>query len=110
MLAAGGYLVVGDAAVEARLGAGARFVGWVSGGDQHDMQNGDPDGVRLMRGDMRLDGVAYANRAMASVTAEPPAPDDPNEGGDQSIGRCPPRAGSPWLLRPMTPGAANNCP
>ncbi|MEZ4433494.1 MAG: lamin tail domain-containing protein, partial [bacterium] len=110
LIPAGGYLVVGDAAVEARMAAGGRFVAWASANDQHDIQNGDPDGVRLMRGDTRLDGVVYARGSIPSVTDEPAAPDDPNDGADQAIGRCPSAAGAPWLLLPMSPGARNTCP
>ncbi len=108
-LAAGGFIVVGDPAVGDLLPEGALFVAWDSAGNNHDIQNGDPDGVRLMGPEGRIDGVVYARGAMPDVTDEPSAPDDPNNAAGESIQRCPLPDG-PWLLRPMTPGAPSDCP
>lgn len=105
----GGFLVVGDPGVGALLPPEALFIGWQSAGGEHDIQNGNPDGVRLLGPEGRIDGVVYSSGTMPDVTDEPTAPDDPNDAAGESIQRCPMPDG-PWVLLPMSPGLPSDCP
>ncbi|MEZ4467866.1 MAG: lamin tail domain-containing protein [bacterium] len=107
MLAPGGYLVIGVAAVRAALPAGTLSLDMPANG----LQNGAPDGVRLMRGNAFVDGLAYEG-AMAGVGEGMPGIADPGEG---SLVRCPDGADSGdnandfVLVAAPTPGAPNAC-
>ncbi|MEZ4472827.1 MAG: lamin tail domain-containing protein [bacterium] len=106
-LAPGAYLVIGVAAVRAALPPGTLSLDMPANG----LQNGAPDGVRLMRGNAFVDGLAYEG-AMAGVGEGMAGPTDPGEG---SLVRCPDGSDSDdnaadfVLVAAPTPGAPNAC-
>jgi hypothetical protein len=104
-LASQGRLVVGDSAVLAALPAGTPRITLKSLG----VQNG-PDGLRLMLGGRRLDGLAYEGPTADTGEGRPVGADD----AELAFGRCPTGFDSDdnqldFQLRQPTPGAANRC-
>ncbi len=116
-LAPGGYLVVADEGVA--VPAGVAVVRLPSGSNQnHNIENGDPDGVRLIDGgnpDAPVDGIAYGGPMPGTGEGASSAPDDPNDAAGLTIGRCPngvdtdDNAADVALTSAGTPGAANAC-
>lgn len=106
-LPVGGYLVVGVDAVLAALPGGTPSISQPG----NFLQNGAPDGVRLLLDDVFFDGVAYEG-TMEGTGEGTTAPSDI---GDGSLSRCPNGAdtddnGADFKLVPtMTPGAPNMC-
>jgi hypothetical protein len=103
---AGGYLVVGSASVVEALpqevpGAAISVP----------IQNGDPDGVRLLDSETVLDSLSYGG-PVPGVTELETAPTDTGQG---SIGRCPNGSDSDdnatdfAFTEVATPGAENHC-
>ena len=105
-IAPGGYLVVGSAAVVEALPEAVPGIA-VS----PSIQNGDPDGVLLRRGQSVLDSLSYGG-VIAGVTEGAPAPTDLDQG---SIGRCANGVdtddnGADFAFNEIpTPGAENQC-
>ena len=104
-LPAGGYLVIGGAGVVPPMGVLRMNL------PANGLQNGAPDGVRLMRGNLRIDGLAYEG-ALEGTGEGMPAIADPGAG---ALARCPDGAdgndnATDFVLVDMpTPGAANAC-
>jgi cytosine/adenosine deaminase-related metal-dependent hydrolase len=104
-LPAGGYLVIGGAGV--LVPQGVLRMNLPANG----LQNGAPDGVRIMRGNARIDGLAYEG-AMEGTGEGAAGIADPGEG---ALARCPDGAdgndnATDFLLVAMpTPGAPNAC-
>jgi hypothetical protein len=106
----GGYLVVGSAAVIAELPDGTLSIEMPNNG----LQNGGPDGVRVVNAEgARLDGFSYEG-AMPDVTEGAGA--DAQDVGAESVGRCPNGADSNdnltdfRTLEMPSAGAVNLCP
>lgn len=108
-VAPGGYIVVGNAAVIGALPDGVLSIELPANG----LQNGGPDGVRLvnLEGE-RLDGFSYEG-VMPDVTEG--AGSDAQDFGEGSVGRCPNGADTndnlaDFAFEPMpSPGVANAC-
>ena len=108
-LPAGGYLVIGNLPVVAALPDGVLNLVLPNNG----LQNGAPDGVRIMRNGEFVDGLSYEG-AMDGVTEGTTLPADLADIGDDALARCPDGADSgdnaaDFSLRAPTPGAANAC-
>ncbi len=119
-LAAGQYLVVGNASVAAA--AGALKISFASGNDK--IQNGAPDGVALISGSTLVDALSYEGSITAAAitgvgtvslvegTALPASVADSNT-ATKSLCRYPngtdnDNASTDWALRTtVTPGSAN---
>ncbi len=116
-LAPGGYLLVADQNVMAPGGVPVIRLPSASN-NNHNIENGDPDGVRLINGanpDAPVDGVSYGGPLAGTGEGASSAPDDPNDDAGTSIGRCPNAAetndnAADFLIGRATPGAANACP
>jgi hypothetical protein len=107
ILPAGGYLVVGDSEVLANLPEDVLSVE-LSGS----IQNGDPDGLRLLDGGIVVDSVSYGGN-IEDVTEGNSAPADTEEG---SVARCGNGEDSDnndadfAVTDTATPGLTNSCP
>ena len=117
-LAPGAYLVVADETVVVPAGALVIRMASAQNGNLN-IQNGDPDGVRLINGanpDAPADGVSYGGPMPGTSEGASSAPDDPNDANGQSIGRCAnghdtnDNAADFLLNTSASPGAANLCP
>ncbi|MCA9540214.1 MAG: lamin tail domain-containing protein, partial [Myxococcales bacterium] len=109
-LPGGAFLVVGDPAVRDLLPPGALFLAIASANDNHDFQNGDPDGVEITRNGEILDSVVYARGEIASLPDAVVIPDDPNDATTRAPSRCVAADGTvSWRLVDGTPGAPNAC-
>ena len=106
-LPAGGYLVVGSDLVTANVPSGVMTLPLPSGA----LQNGAPDGLRLMLNGTFFDGLAWEG-IMAGTGEVDSAGTD---AGDGSLARCPNGADTDinsvdfTLVTQMTPGEANAC-
>ena len=117
-LAPGAYLLVADEALA--VPAGVAVIRLPSASNQnHNIENGDPDGVRLIDGanpDAPVDGISYGGPMPGTGEGASSAPDDPNDDAGGSIGRCPngldtdDNAADVTLNAEGSPGVANNCP
>ncbi|MGK0358487.1 MAG: hypothetical protein ACI9U2_000776 [Bradymonadia bacterium] len=108
-LAPGAFLILGNAAVLVALPEGVLRIELPNNG----LQNGAPDGVRIMRGGEFVDGLSYEG-AMDGVTEGTALPDDVFDPGEGSLSRCPDGADSgdnaaDFSLRDSTPGVENAC-
>ena len=107
------FIVVGDEHVRASIPYGVAFLSWQSSGSEHDIQNGDPDGLILKRGNEILDSVSYGGTIELVTEGSGGAPDDP-DGALQTISRCPTSTDAnensrDFLLGSPTPGQHNSC-
>jgi hypothetical protein len=115
-LAPGGYLLVADQDVAAPAGVPVIRLPSASN-NNHNIENGDPDGVRLINGanpDAPVDGVSYGGPLAGTGEGASSAPDDPNDDAGTSIGRCPNGTdtndnAADFVIGAATPGAANTC-
>jgi len=78
------------------------------------IQNGAPDGLRIMNGGVFVDGLHYEG-TMSGIGEGSSAPTDTGANSNQSIGRCPngfdsDDNGNDFVVMPSTPGAPNICP
>jgi hypothetical protein len=110
-----GYLVVGDGIVAGILPPGTLFLDVESRGNQHDIQNGNPDGARLMFNGLVMDSMAYGGHHEVISEGPGSAPDDPNDDQGESISRCSNGTDTndneaDFRLAPASPGAPNSCP
>jgi hypothetical protein len=108
LLPAGDYLVIGSDALVATVPDGTLVISLGNGS----IQNGDPDGVRVVRADdLLVDGLHYGG-TMAGTGEGTSAPSDDGEG---ALGRCPDGTDTDQnqddfvLTCVVTPGAANDC-
>ena len=81
--------------------------------DTNLIQNGAPDGLRLMLGTATIDALSYEGNTAGSTEGSGVGLDD-TAVGDESISRCPDGADSDvnnadFALRAFSPGAANVC-
>lgn len=109
-LPAGGYLVLGNAGVIAALPDGVLSIPLPNNG----LQNGGPDGVRIVRNGEFVDGLAYEG-GMDGVTEGTALEADASDRGEGALTRCPNGAdtddnAADFTVNPPTPGAANMCP
>jgi predicted extracellular nuclease len=82
--------------------------------DTNLIQNGSPDGIGLRLGATLIDAVSYEGDTGAPYTEGAGAGTDTAD-GDEGLSRCPDgrdtdRNDADFLLRAITPGAANSCP
>jgi hypothetical protein len=111
-LVAGGFLVVASQTIidalpsnVARIAVSGPSAGWI--------QNGGPDGIRLVESGYLVDGVSYEG-VLAGVGEGAATPSDDN-GIPESLSRCPSGADIGnnsvdfSLTQYLTPGATNNC-
>lgn len=80
--------------------------------DSNLIQNGAPDAVALLFGGQIIDAVSYEGDTVGYTEGSGAEMED---NGDGSIGRCDDGADTnqnnvDFLFRPITPGAANDCP
>ncbi len=111
-LSPGQYLIYGAATVTSVAPVGCLTI--TASLAQDNIQNGAPDGVRIIVSATLADGVHYEG-TMAGVGEGTSAPTDTGANPDQSIGRCPNGAdtddnGIDFVVMPSTPGAPNTCP
>ena len=81
--------------------------------DTNWIQNGAPDGLRLMLGTATVDALSYEGDTAGATEGSGAGLDD-TAAGDESISRCPDGADSDvnnadFALRAFSPGAANVC-
>ena len=108
------FLVIGDPLVAESLPEGILFLPWVSAGSDHDIQNGNPDGVRLTDGEETLDSMSYGGVIETLTEGEIGAPDDRDGMDNLTISRCPhdldtDNNASDFRLATATPGVGNEC-
>ncbi|MEE2789517.1 MAG: amidohydrolase family protein [Myxococcota bacterium] len=113
-IAANSYVIVGDVGVRASLPATTVFIDLVSSGNDHDIQNGPSDGLRLLQGDEVIDALSYAGTIDGLTEGPSGAPDEPDDDAGSGIGRCPNGVdtndnGADFVLQPTSPGTANVC-
>ncbi len=116
-LAPGAYLLVADQSVVAPAGVPVVRLPSASN-NNHNIENGDPDGMRLINGanpDAPVDGVSYGGPLAGTGEGASSAPDDPNDDAGTTIGRCPNGSdtndnAADFVIGEATPGAANTCP
>jgi hypothetical protein len=106
-LAPGARLVVADDAVLLALPSGVVGLRLSGAG----LQNGGPDGLRLVRGDVVLDTVSYEG----SISGWGDGPGAGEDTGAGALARCPDgfdadHDARDFLLVTPTPGSANVCP
>lgn len=110
LLAPGGFLIVGSEKVLRDLPAGVRRVALTTA-----IQNGSPDGVRVVGADGELvDGLAYEGWMSGVGEGDSPVARESNSGLNESLGRCKDGADSDdnakdFTAMEPTPGAANLC-
>jgi predicted extracellular nuclease len=86
----------------------------LDGGPDVDLiQNGAPDAVALRQGETLVDTLSYEGNTVAPYTEGSGTGLD--DAGDQGLSRCPDGTdtdanNADFLLRAITPGAANSCP
>ncbi|MGC6417515.1 MAG: amidohydrolase family protein [Bradymonadia bacterium] len=108
------YLVVADRALAEALPPEALYVPIESRQTEHDIQNGDPDGVQLVAADVVIDALSYGG-PIPGVTEGPiGTPDDPNNDAGEGVSRCPNGHDSDdnsadFFVQLETPGQANAC-
>ncbi|MGH3070990.1 MAG: ExeM/NucH family extracellular endonuclease [Gaiellaceae bacterium] len=81
--------------------------------DTNLIQNGDPDGLRLMLGTTAIDALSYGGDTAGATEGSGAGLDD-TAAGDESLSRCPDGADSDvnnadFSLKAFSPGAANVC-
>lgn len=106
-LPAGGYLVIGVPAVVDALPEGVLTIT----ADVNVLQNGAPDGVRLMQSGELIDGVAYEGEMPGTGEGD----SLPGESGENGYSRCANGAdtddnATDFVETVPSPGAANVCP
>jgi len=110
LLSPGQYLVFGPLAVTGTVPSGAITI--TSALTQDIIQNGSPDGARIVSAGSFMDGIHYEG-TMSGVGEGASAPTD--NGSVSSLSRCPNGNdtndnGADFRLTTPTPGAANICP
>jgi predicted extracellular nuclease len=85
--------------------------------DSNLIQNGDPDGLRIMLGTTTVDALSYGGDTVGATEGAGAARDTAAvaPAGAESLSRCADGSDSDrnnvdFSLRPSTPGAANSCP
>ena len=78
------------------------------------IQNGEPDALRLLTGTTAVDVLSYGGNTTGN-TEGTGAPDEGNATADEGLSRCADGSDTDqnsvdFLLRPISPGAANSCP
>lgn len=108
------FLVIGDPSVAELLPSGTLFIPWESSGSDHDIQNGNPDGVRLELDGEKLDSLSYGGLIENVTEGLNGAPDDLNTESNTTISRCPHDLDTDdnqtdFQLAPASPGQINDC-
>ena len=83
--------------------------------DSNLIQNGAPDGLRLMLGDATVDALSYEGDTTGSTEGSGIGLDDTAAAAGEGLSRCPDGADTDvnnvdFSLRAISPGAANACP
>ena len=110
-----GYLVLGDLAMEATMPEDTIFIPINSRANEHDIQNGNPDGFQLVQNDVVIDSVSYAGVIEGVTEGLVGAPDDPNDDAGGTVGRCPNGVDTQdnaidFIVMGGSPGTSNECP
>ncbi len=108
------FLVIGDPSVAALVPADTLFIPWESSGSDHDIQNGNPDGVRLELNGVSIDSLSYGGLIENVTEGVSGAPDDLNTEASTTISRCPYNLDTnenqaDFKLAPASPGQVNDC-